>query len=74
MMARKPIEQEEEELEQAAADAPNPQDIDKEWIKNASEYDWRQLFGPQTEVVYHQSIDGEIGFEKVNDKVIRVWR
>lgn len=73
-MARKPIEQEEEELEQKAADTPNVEHIDEDWIKNASEYDWRQVFGPQVEVVYHACLDGVVGFEKVNDKVIRVWK
>lgn len=73
-MARKPNEQVDEELEQAAATAPNVKDITPEWIQTASEFDWREMFGPQVEVVYHPCLDGNIGFERVNDKVIRVWK
>jgi hypothetical protein len=70
-MARKPSEQINEELEQAAADAPH---ITEEWIKNASDFDWKEVFGKDVEIVYHACLDGQIGFEKVNDKVIRVWK
>jgi hypothetical protein len=74
MMARKPNEQVDEELEQRAADSPNVKDITPEWILNASDYDWREVFGSHVEVVYHPCLDGNIGFERVNDNVIRVWK